>query len=388
MSEGFIICMMSLGIYVHIPFCRSKCGYCDFSSFAGMESLIGSYLRALAKEIKSFELFDELREVDSIFIGGGTPSLLSGSELKELTSGIKEKFMVSPDAEVSIEVNPSSAGRSYMEQLIEAGINRVSIGVQSFQSKTLDKLWRQARHDDAAATVKSAKIAGFKNISVDLMFGVPEQTLYDVEKELEIAISISPEHISAYQLTLAEGTTLFEKVKKGAEILPDEKLLLQMSQKVSDSLLSGGYRHYEISNFAKQGMECRHNLHYWRGGEFIGFGAGAHSFYKGRRLYNDGGVKKFIENSNSNLPVFEEIEEDENQRLVDYLLMRFRLIDEVIDFSVINQRFNIDFLKLYLKEITKLESFGLLKLSDSGICLTRKGLSLLNNVLLEFVKVR
>ncbi len=370
------------GLYIHIPFCDTKCGYCDFASFAGRDALIEPYTDALLREI---ERAPEIA-VKTVYIGGGTPSMLSADRIETVLNAVARKFRLADEAEVTMEMNPSTGNLAYLEDIRSAGINRLSIGVQSFNKKHLKTLGRRGGPDVSATAIDNSRKAGFDNLSLDLMFGVPAQTVEEVEKDVGYLLGFAPEHISTYQLTVAEGTPFHEWSEKGIVVLPDDELLVEMYDVIREKLVSAGYRHYEISNFAKEGKECGHNLGYWLGDDFLGLGSASHSFLRGKRFCNPESVEEYINGviAGSAARI---IEENDNQKLENYLLMRLRLIEIDLEFSDINQRFNIDFLKEYRTVLNRLESLGLLWLSQERAGLNAKGVLFLNNVILEFIRV-
>jgi len=287
-----------LSLYVHIPFCVAKCGYCDFNSYA-LEGLLETgragadwaprYADALLREMEARCRALGLggRGVETLFFGGGTPSLFPPEETARVLDALKRRFDLSPEAEVTLEANPGAADAARFAALREAGVSRLSIGVQTFDDLALRRLDRAHTGEEARAAFRAAREAGFGNVSLDLMFGIPFQTLADAASDLEAALALGPEHISAYELTIEPGTAFHALHARGRLAgLPDEEAALAMWE-LRDRLLSrAGYERYEISNFARPGFRCRHNLNYWRRGEYLGLGAGAHSFIGGRRLWN------------------------------------------------------------------------------------------------------
>ena len=274
-----------IGLYIHIPFCKQKCSYCDFCSYAEKQDLISKYIKCLLQEIKEvgsnnradFEIGkDDLFSVKTIYIGGGTPSLIESKYIVQIMEEIKSNFELDENAEITIEVNPGTVTLEKLEDYNKVGINRLSIGLQSTHEHLLKEIGRIHTYLDFLDTFRFAREAGFENINVDLMIGLPNQTLAEVQDSIEEIVSMEPEHISVYSLILEEGTPLFKKVEEGLE-LPDEELERKMYWTVKRILEANGYNHYEISNFAKQGYESKHNLDCWNQKEYIGFGVAAHS---------------------------------------------------------------------------------------------------------------
>jgi len=294
-----------IGIYVHIPFCKKKCSYCDFCSYENKEHLISDYIKALINEIEMVGVNnqidyknkkDDLFIVKTIYIGGGTPSLIDSSYIKQIMETIFENYEVSKQSEITIEVNPGTVSLDKLETYISSGINRISIGLQSTQNNLLETIGRIHNYYDFLDTYRFAREAGFKNINVDLMIGLPNQTLNDVLLTVNEIVSLEPEHISVYSLILEEGTKLYEEVSKGKLLLPKEDEERQMYWTTKKILENNGYIHYEISNFAKTNYESKHNLDCWKQKEYIGFGAAAHSYTNKIRYSNIEEIEQYIKN--------------------------------------------------------------------------------------------
>ena len=281
----------SLGLYLHIPFCEAKCRYCDFYSLSGSSEKKELYKNALLKEIRKWgeNIF---RPISSIYIGGGTPSALPAHFLCEILDCVKENFKICDSAEITVEVNPQSATESLFCELIKAGVNRLSIGVQSGNDDELKTLGRLHNRKTAEETFLNARKAGFKNISLDLMLALPDSNEQTLKNTLNFFVSLSPEHISAYILKIEENTPLF-RIKDSLN-LPDENEISEQYLLVSRTLQNAGYEHYEISNFAKAGKASRHNVNYWKCGEYLGLGPAAHSFLDGKRFYFERDLKAYI----------------------------------------------------------------------------------------------
>ena len=338
------------------------------------------YVDALKKEI---EISPPL-PLKTIFLGGGTPSLLEPEMIAAIMEAIGKRFVIEKNAEITMEANPATVSLEKLKAIKDAGINRLSIGVQSFNNDSLKCLGRIHTADDALNTISYAKKAGFDNISLDLMFGIPGQAVEGVLDDIDTALKISPRHLSVYQLTLEEGTTLHDLAEKGEISLPDDGTLLEMYKSVIDRLTSTDeWIHYEISNFAKPGMECRHNLSYWQGEDYIGLGSSAHSFIEGRRFYNPRDPREYIAFLQKGISPRKG--EESESKVVDYLLMRLRLINKELTFSEINSLLGVDFKRDYSGPMNNLESKNLIEINPEGFRVTEKGLLFLNNVLLEFV---
>lgn len=384
-----------IGLYIHIPFCKQKCSYCDFCSYANKESFIKRYIQCVLKEIIEvgnnnkidFENGkDDLFLVKTIYIGGGTPSLIDSKYIVQIIEDIKLNFEIDEKAEITIEVNPGTVTLEKLEDYKRAGINRLSIGLQSTHEHLLKEIGRIHTYLDFLDTFRFAREAGFENINVDLMIGIPNQTLEEVKDSIEEIVSMEPEHISVYSLILEEGTPLFKKVEEGLE-LPDEELERKMYWAVKQTLEQNNYIHYEISNFAKKGYESKHNLDCWNQKEYIGFGIAAHSYTNGIRYSNIENIEQYIKNydedkTEENLVFHEKQDMEAMQK--EYMLLGLRKIDGV---SI--QEFKIKFVAnpvfLYHSELEKLVNEELLEIDGDMIKLTNKGLDLANIVWEEFI---
>lgn len=384
-----------IGLYIHIPFCKQKCSYCDFCSYANKESFIKRYIQCVLKEIIEvgnnnkidFENGkDDLFLVKTIYIGGGTPSLIDSKYIVQIIEDIKLNFKIDEKAEITIEVNPGTVTLEKLEDYKRTGINRLSIGLQSTQEHLLKEIGRIHTYLDFLDTFRFAREAGFENINVDLMIGLPNQTLEEVKDSIEEIVSMEPEHISVYSLILEENTPLFKKVEEGLE-LPNEDLERKMYWAVKQTLEQNNYIHYEISNFAKKGYESKHNLDCWNQKEYIGFGIAAHSYTNGIRYSNIENIEQYIKNydedkTEENLVFHEKQDMEAMQK--EYMLLGLRKIDGV---SI--QEFKIKFVAnpvfLYHSELEKLVNEELLEIDGDMIKLTNKGLDLANIVWEEFV---
>ena len=384
-----------IGLYIHIPFCKQKCSYCDFCSYTEKQDLISKYIKCLLQEIKEvannnqadFENGkDDLFLVKTIYIGGGTPSLIESKYIVQIIDEIKLCFELEENAEITIEVNPGTVTLEKLEDYNKVGINRLSIGLQSTHEHLLKEIGRIHTYLDFLDTYRFAREAGFKNINVDLMIGLPNQTLAEVKDTIEEIVSMEPEHISVYSLILEETTPLFKKVEEGLE-LPNEELERQMYWTVKQILEVNGYNHYEISNFAKKNYESKHNLDCWNQKEYIGFGVAAHSYTNGIRYSNIENLEQYIKNYEENKTeenlIFHEKQDIEAMQK-EYMLLGLRKIDGV---SI--QNFKIKFVAnpvfLYHDKLEKLVNEDLIEIDGDKIKLTNKGLDLANIVWEEFV---
>jgi putative oxygen-independent coproporphyrinogen III oxidase len=274
------------GIYVHVPFCLTRCGYCDFNAYAGMDHLAPRYLRALLSEATLAAPAWEGTEVVSVFLGGGTPTTMAPADLKALLVHLRDRFDVTPDAEITTEANPDTMDRASLTALLEAGYDRLSMGAQSFDPSVLRALERVHHPDGVRRAFDAARAAGYANVNLDLIYGADGETLESWEHTVREAVALAPEHVSAYALTIEPATPLGRAVASGATPAPDPDLQADMFGLACELLGEAGYRHYEISNWAKPGFECRHNLGYWERRPYVGLGAGAHAYRDDTRWWN------------------------------------------------------------------------------------------------------
>ena len=386
----------NVGLYIHIPFCKQKCQYCDFKSYAGKENLIDTYIRWLEFELKGVgegnrldyeNNLDDLAVVKSIYIGGGTPSFIDGKYIEEILSIANEYYTVDDNAEITIEVNPGTIDKDKFETYLRNGINRISIGLQSTHNRLLKELGRIHTYQDFLNTYNLARSVGFKNINVDLMLGLPNQSLQDLEESLKEIIKLNPEHISVYSLIIEEGTPFYDKLEMNEIVLPDDELERKMYWVTKKELENAGYIHYEISNFAKPGFESKHNLSCWNQEEYIGIGVAAHSYTNDVRYSNIDSIEEYIKN-------YEEDNETDNfvfhekqtkiSKMKEFMMLGLRKIQgiRIQDFK---NKFGENPIYLYRKELEKLVNEGLLEIDGDVIKLTNKGIDLANLVWEEFV---
>ena len=313
-----------LGIYIHIPFCRSKCDYCDFYSLAGQEGRMDDYQKALITHMKETAPQTRGMQIDTVYFGGGTPSFYGEKRLRELLRLISKRFDLAKDAEITVECNPDSVDLKILQALRRAGVNRLSLGVQSACDQELQCLHRPHTFEQAVEAVKAARAAKFQNISLDLIYGLPGQTMEGWQNTVEQVLALKPEHLSCYGLKVEPGTSLDYRVSRG-EQLPDDDDQADMYLWTVDRLAQEGYRQYEISNFARSGFQSRHNLKYWMGRPYIGFGPGAHSDFGGRRYSFVRDLDRYIDGV---LKGGEIIDSEElipqRERGGEYLMLRLR----------------------------------------------------------------
>lgn len=378
-----------LGIYIHIPFCKQKCYYCDFVSYSNKCSEVKEYIESLKKEIEEFDFSNY--KVTSIYIGGGTPSYIDSIYIVEILSELKEKLKCNliefKDIEITIEVNPGTVDTKKLNDYKKSGINRLSIGLQSTKNDILKKIGRIHTYQEFLEIYKLARETGFKNINIDLMIGIPGQKIGDLKNTLQDIIKLEPEHISVYSLIIEENTPIEKMLENGEIKLPDEDLERNMYWYVKNTLELNGYNHYEISNFAKLGKESRHNLNCWNQEEYIGFGVAAHSYLNGIRFSNAISVEEYIQNIKNNRKD-ENIQIEEKQSLEDkkneFMMLGFRKIQGV-DIARFKEKFIDNPILLYRENLNKLVEEGLIEVDLNHIKLTNKGIDLANLVFEEFV---
>lgn len=388
--------MKEIGIYIHIPFCKKKCHYCDFCSYEGKGSYIPRYMKCLKQEIEevgqankqdAIEGKDKPFSVDTIYIGGGTPSLLDSKYIVEIMQTIRENYEISGQAEITIEANPGTVTLDKLQDYFKSGINRISIGLQSTYDTLLKQLGRIHTYQEFLDTYYLARQVGFENINIDLMLGLPNQTVQEIQNSVEEVIGLEPEHISLYSLIVEEGTKLEKQIQNGELTLPEEIVEREMYWKTKQLLEESGYIHYEISNFAKEGYQSKHNSDCWEQKEYIGFGAGAHSYTNRIRYSNREEIEEYIKNYEEgrveNNFVFHE---KQNQEAVqkEFMLLGLRKI-EGVSIQEFKSRFVANPLYLYHEQLEKLTKQELLEIDGNNIKLTKKGIDLANLVWEEFV---
>ena len=363
-------------LYIHIPFCVKKCVYCDFFSVSYDESTVKAYIDALCKEL-SFKKYHG-SALKTVYFGGGTPTLLPAECFTALFDCLRDKFPISPDAEITVEANPGTVDEAKIELLLSLGANRLSVGVQSFKDTELATLGRIHSSDEALKSIVSIKKMGLKNFSIDLMYAIPGQTMESWRQSLTQAVDLSPTHISAYELTPEENTPLFPLIKSRKITMPDEELILEMYNHTIDYLNSNKYEHYEISNFALPGCQCKHNLNYWNRGEYTGIGAGAHSFDKGIRSKNIADIKSYIENlKKGKLPESESSLVSPEEVLKEFIFLGLRKT-EGINIRLAEQQ------GLSLVDVSEeLVNEGYLKVTGDYLSLTRKGIVISNTIIVR-----
>ena len=369
-------------LYIHIPFCISKCIYCDFNSIVIKSQVVDEYLKAVEKELQSAT---GKYSFTTVFIGGGTPTVLNEIQLDKLLSMIAKYVDVTNLKEYSIEVNPGTLSDEKTFIMKNSHVDRISIGIQSFNDRYLKLLGRIHSANEAKDVFFNLREKGFKNISIDLIYGYPAQTLNEWKKDLRECCNLGPEHISAYCLTYEEGTPIVEMTESGTLKKLSEEEELKMYEFTNDFLCDKNYNHYEISNFAKQGKECQHNTVYWENREYIGIGAGAFSYVNGERYCNIKSVKEYVSSvtSKKKLICFSE-KLPQKERASEILIMALRMTSGISRKEFI-QRSGFDLNELFEKQLNNLTQAGLINYDDERIKLTKRGLSVADSIMMEFM---
>ena len=390
--------MKEIGIYVHIPFCKRKCYYCDFVSYADKDDKIEKYVSTMFEEIDYVRTnFTDDHIVNTIYFGGGTPSYLDSIYIKGILEKILMNFNISPGVEITLEVNPGTINEEKLKTYQMCGINRLSIGLQTTSDKLLKTIGRIHTYTEFLSTYNLARKQGFNNINVDLMFGLPNQSLEDVRDDLRRIIDLSPEHISTYSLIVEDGTKLqkmlglsgekverldeYKKNKAEKLTLPSEEIERQMYWEIKKKLEENGYKHYEVSNFAKEGFESKHNTDCWKQKEYLGFGAAAHSYLDGVRSSNSKVLTEYMLNY-KNKKVEEKLNQEESAK--EYMMLGLRML-KGISISEFQRKFNLNPIVYFRFEISKLVEEDLIEVDLDDIRLTEKGLDFANRVWQEFV---
>lgn len=386
----------NVGIYVHIPFCKQKCKYCDFKSYTGKEALVQEYIKWVKYELKEvgdgnkldYEGgLDDLVVIDTIYIGGGTPSFIDSKYIVEIIDTIRKHYTIVNNPEITIEINPGTITEKKLNDYFNCGINRISIGLQSNHEKLLKELGRIHSYKEFEDAYLTARKVGFKNINVDLMIGLPNQTLDDVNETIDEIEKYNPEHISVYSLIVEDETPLCKEIEKGILTLPSDEDERKMYWTVKNRLQEDGYIHYEISNFAKPGFESKHNMNCWKQQEYIGIGVAAHSYTNGVRFSNVDQIEEYIKNfeiekEEDNL-IFHE-KQNKNSMMKEYMMLGLRKI-EGVQIQAFKSKFGENPIFLYRKELEKLANEELIEVDGDYIKLTNKGIDLANLVWEEFV---
>lgn len=380
---------MECALYIHFPFCVRKCLYCDFGSLAGSSVSPEEYAVALVRELElRAASLDGPITAPTLYFGGGTPSLMAPELVARVVKGTRSWYGLSTEAEVTLEANPGTVDREKLAGYRTAGVNRLSLGVQSFDDAMLVRLGRLHTARQAVDAVAMARQAGFANLGIDLIHGLPGQSIAMWRDDLARAVDLAPEHISAYGLTVEEGTPFHDLARAGQLDLPDEEAALEMLEATTEVLREAGYGQYEISNFARPGFRSRHNQVYWRRGNYLGFGAGAHSFLRqgwGKRWHNPSDPVAHMHSLADGLPPAEEpISLDRRDAMAEFMFLGLRLL-EGIELAGFHEEFGMTVHGAYGTEVDYLTSSGLLELTGDRLRLTRAGLFLANQVFQRFL---
>lgn len=383
--------MKKLGLYLHIPFCVKKCAYCDFLSAPADEAAKHSYIEALKKEIASYGKIGKEYLVDTIFFGGGTPSILEPELIKELMDAVRENFFLETDgagketAEITLEANPGTLTKKKLETYLSCGINRLSMGLQSADNRELKCLGRIHTWEDFLENYRQARACGFENINVDLMSALPEQTVESYRTTLEKVISLEPEHISAYSLIIEEGTPFYEAWEKERLLLPEEEEERKMYYLTKELLEKAGYHRYEISNYAKAGKESRHNNKYWMGEDYLGLGLGASSYLKGCRMKNTEALREYEEKAGSlESLVIEKQVLSRQEKMEEFMFLGLRRMEGIRKDKFL-ACFGEDIMGVYGNIIEEQEKNGLIAQDKVGIWLTSRGIDVSNQVMADYL---
>ena len=374
-----------ISIYIHIPFCARKCAYCDFVSFAGEGARMEGYVQAVCREMRAQAAFFGCRRVKSVFLGGGTPTLLSGAQAKALLTCLRESFDVLPDAEITMEGNPGTLSRESLLAYRAAGINRLSLGVQSLDDALLAGIGRIHTAGQAEEAVRMAREAGFDNLNLDLMLGLPGQTPDMWEETLSRAIALLPEHLSCYSLILEEGTPLRAQAEAGlCAPLPDEDALEEMDEVTERLTRAAGFARYEVSNYARAGYECRHNLVYWECEPYLGLGLAAHSDLDGQRFMNAADWADYARQIDGRLPRGREGDGSAAERRFERMMMGLRMVRGVDE-----ARFLRDFgarpQDVWPKSVARLTAGALMERREGRLRLTERGMQVMNAALVALL---
>ncbi|HEX8557175.1 MAG TPA: radical SAM family heme chaperone HemW [Pyrinomonadaceae bacterium] len=379
--------MSRAGIYIHVPFCRSRCSYCDFATGAYEGALAERYVAALEREVGAFERAGPRAEVDTVYFGGGTPSLLTPAQVARVLEAVRRRFDVDAGAEVTLEMNPGTVTLEGLRALRGAGVNRASFGAQTFDDRELRRLGRTHTADDTRRTLAALRAAGFDNLSFDLIAGLPGQTLAAWRRNLEEALRLRPEHLSLYLLEVHEGTPLADQIAQGHYGAPDPDLAAEMYRLMAERTRAEGYEQYEISNFCLPGRESRHNMKYWTGAPYFGFGSSAHSF-DGRlaRWSNERDAlayARLVEGEGSAVVMLDEL--DERGASAEALFLGLRLLGRGVNLAEHRARFRRDVRAEFAEDLARFGEAGLVELDGDVLRLTPAGALLSNEVFSAFV---
>jgi oxygen-independent coproporphyrinogen III oxidase len=385
-------------LYIHIPFCGTRCTYCAFVTYTNLETLIPAYTHAVCRELRFLRgdgsnLLSNLLPLHTVFFGGGTPSLLSPDQIGAILDSVRESFHLLPDAEITLEANPGSVDGAYLSALRETGVNRLSLGMQSAHAHELQMFARQHGVEAVSRTVSEARRAGFDSLNLDLIYGVPNQTMSMWRDSLDAALSLSPDHLALYSLQLEEGTPMTKWVQGGNLPAPDDDLAADMYELADERLNAAGLAQYEISNWAIPGKECRHNLQYWRNLPYLGVGVGAHGYANGTRYEIVRTIPRYLELANAQtepmpFPFTATVEKhtpiDPDAAMSEHMMTGLRLIREGISVSAFEARFGVPIDSVYGEALDRLIGWSLLTRNEDTIRLTPRARLISNQVMAEF----
>lgn len=374
-------------VYIHIPFCTNKCFYCDFNSYVLKDQPVMDYLRALDKEMELTVRNTPPAEIQTIFVGGGTPTVLKPDEMEFFLNSVRKHFPIwAPDIEFTMEANPGTTDIDKMTVMKNGGVNRVSFGVQAFQNELLTDIGRIHNTDDVYRSLENAHKVGLNNLSIDLMFGLPNQTVDMLAQSVKKALELDLPHYSIYSLKVEENTLFHTLFQKNQLPLPNEEDELNMYLLLMNEMTSAGYKQYEISNFAKPGYESRHNITYWRNEDYYGFGAGAHGYVGGERHINIKGVTSYVSAAQEGLPRLENFVVSTEEAMEDFAMVGLRMLDG-ITVAHFEEQFGVSFEDVFQEPLNKMLNLGLLEKTqdDAGYRLSEKGILFGNDVFGEFI---
>jgi oxygen-independent coproporphyrinogen III oxidase len=373
------------GIYIHIPFCKQKCTYCDFYKEVSPQ-LLPDFINSAVKELHLQKDYLKNEPIDTIYFGGGTPSILKSEDFKQIFDAIYSLHSVSADAEITFEANPDDLIPKFFESIKALPFNRISIGIQSFNNDDLKRINRRHTADQAIQAVKTAQQAGFDNLSIDLIYGLPSQTLEQWEKHIEIAFSLNVQHISAYGLTYEEGTALWKQRERGKVSAIDDETMTKMFFHLREKLIENDFKAYEVSNFAKKGFRSRHNTSYWKQEAYLGIGPSAHSYDIESRQWNVSSIKEYTKAINENASFFEREVLSVFDQYNDFVMVRLRTSDG-LDLTEVEEKFGSEFKSYCLENIQSFINEKKVDFSNNVLSLTVEGIQISNLILTEIMKV-
>ncbi len=373
------------GLYFHLPFCLSRCPYCNFNVVQGRNPPIPDYLKALEHEVEQKSYLAQGHKFTTIYFGGGTPSLFAPEAILHILEHCKRAFSWENEPEVTLEINPRTVTKNNLRKYCDIGVNRISIGAQAFDDSLLKALGRVHKQLDNQQCLEWSREAGFKNVNIDLLYGLPDQSVEQWEESLEQILTFKPEHLSLYCLTVEPGTGLEKMVDRKMVVMPPEEMQVAMNLKAHDFLTSKGFVHYEISNYALPGRESRHNMIYWNQGKYLGLGLGAHSFWDGVRSWNGDKLPDYLQKLfNGSSPLMGSETLSPQQQMSEYVFLHLRMLKKGVETTEFKEIFGLEFKKRHEKEIKYLVSEGFLENQGESFMLTKKGMPLADRIAEEF----